>query len=120
MIEKLSSLCVRFMPTFVSPATSMRSPTREWSCRSVPCVNRALRSRAQGDHRLAEFARAEDEKLDLLPDRALGNDLSQLFGRLDGRAVDGDDGVGAVAGLESGLFCRAARRDAHDLHALHV
>src|ERR1019366_1632306 len=25
MIEKLSSLCVRFMPTFVSPATSIRS-----------------------------------------------------------------------------------------------
>src|SRR5258708_1542384 len=25
MMEKLSSLCVRFMPTFVSPATSMRS-----------------------------------------------------------------------------------------------
>src|SRR5689334_1017575 len=27
MIEKLSSLCVRFMPTFVSPATSTRRGT---------------------------------------------------------------------------------------------
>src|SRR5580658_5123172 len=41
-MEKLSSLCVRFMPTFVSPATSIRSgppKVAEMVTRSRPPVN---------------------------------------------------------------------------------
>ena len=126
MIEKLSSLCVRFMPTFVSPATSMRSPTREWSWARGLRVNRALvqpvRARAP---RASPWPRGiclplKTRSLTCWPIARLAMTSASCSGRLDRLPVDRDDRVGAVAGLEAGLFGGAAGRDAHDLDALHV
>src|SRR5438552_3985639 len=47
-MEKLSSLWFRFMPTFVSPATSIFKPTvPKWSQQTGRCVNAALRPRVR-------------------------------------------------------------------------
>src|SRR5580658_6178804 len=173
MIEKLSSLWLRFMPTLVSPATSIfRDPPTfhlversAWLCAAGleslqpegPGVNRvspastldearpslrrdatgfpqvdesfrrnahqgALRSRAECDDHLSEPAvESEDKELDLVADRMFGDDVGQLFGCVDGRAVDCNDEVrlvAVVAAFEAPLLGRAAGGHGHDPDAV--
>src|SRR5271167_1043883 len=113
MMEKLSSLCVRFMPTFVSPATSIRSgpPTVARSSQGRRHrVNRSTkaasgRAGAAGTrpgpsrrgfqrHRdLAELLAGIHEELYRVARRVLPDEVRELLGRIDGVAVDGDDQV---------------------------
>src|SRR5580658_4323998 len=101
-MEKLSSLWLRFMPTLVSPATSIFNdpPTchpveARPGTSAVTLPNRRNprarvstasgwrsggRSKSDGD--LAEFpVRSEDQELDLVSDRVLRDDVGELLRR---------------------------------------
>src|SRR5579884_663122 len=123
MIEKLSSLCVRFMPTFVSPATSIWSgaPTvaivarTRRLCQSVRCAG-ASGGRAQADGHVAEPAAAEDEEPHGVARGVLADGGRERVGRVDRLALDRDDDV--CARYETGLLRGARRRGGHDAHPL--
>src|SRR5258708_6423324 len=119
MIEKLSSLCVRFMPTFVSPATSMRSsPPTTWDrrkdARTVSTASLRCRTKHHGE--LAKFVAAEHEELHRIARGVLAHDVGELLPRIHGLAIHGNDHVGR--GLQACLFGRARRRDGNDPNAL--
>src|SRR5579863_3725053 len=107
MMEKLSSLWVRFMPTLVSPATSMRSnpPTtvdrrkdaRMVSTRRCSPVGsgwwRLGRRGEQIDRDLSKCPGAEHEQLHRVADRMPGDCRGQTLRAVDGLSVDRDDHV---------------------------